>query len=134
MTMMDHHISLLYEALLVNNDPLINVVRRDNFVLVRVVGNDYCREVWSLLLKPADTPEDDPAYVEFKEWAKYEYPGSCCYCDPWHDDDYYWDEVEDYYDTTSEEEEREFLRQQWRERKTRNWKKKGKHGKWKWKW
>lgn len=116
---MDHCISQLYLDVLKYGTGILDYKRADNFILVRVVGHTTCMETYSVLLRPVGMPEDHGSFKAFKEWAEREYPGTCCYC--YNYDDYEGEWEEDYYDGTHDEEMRKLAKQQYREKRRRNW-------------
>ena len=117
---MDHCVAQLYSEILAYENPIMDVVPRGNFVLVRVVGHDYCKEAYSIFLRPVGMAVDDTRFIAFQEWAKQEYPGThCCCCDDY--DDYSGDWEEDYYDVVHDDEMRKITKQERRDMRNKNY-------------
>jgi hypothetical protein len=119
MAEMDHCISQLYCDVLKHATGILDYVRVDNFILVRVVGHNTCMETYSVLLRPVGMSEDNGSFKAFKEWADKEYPGTCCYC--YNYDDYSSDWEEDYYDVVHDDAIRKVTKQERRDMRNKNY-------------
>lgn len=115
---MDQQIATIYEDLLKWESTILNIVRKGNFMVVRLIDHSICASIYSVVLKPVDMSEDNPEYLNFMEWVKEEYPPIACFCD----DYYYYDDWDDYgYEDLQDEIEIPAAKKEKRRRKKREW-------------